>query len=351
MPVVRGGVRALAGASAVLLGLLVTEAQAQPGQPVIHINPDFSVTVSYAAPTPPPASGALLAATYNGAPIPGSPFNIGRYTTVTSPPMPLGDYTAQILWGVEASPVTAFTITAALGAPFLRAAAVDKTTVLVSWDPGTGVVSAYDIEAVFVGSGQIYSATLGLQTSLTVHNVFPGTYTVRIRARNAYGVGPWSNTITVTVGEVFALGDLQVTLTWNTTVDMDLHILEPDLTHVFYGNMHGRSARLDFDDIDGFGPENMFVSAGRATPGVYQVYIVHNSQNLETTSTVAVTLGAGTDTARTAIFTRRTRRGEPNRAVLVALVNVQTGELVEWIPPAGSDGTFEMTDISPKARD
>jgi hypothetical protein len=343
--VVRRGAGALAAA---LVALLAAEVHAQPGQPVIHVNPDFSVTVSYPAPTPPPASGALLAATYNGAPIPGSPFNIGQATTVTSPPMPLGDYTVQIFWGAEASPVTAFTLTSALGAPFLRAAGVDKSTVVLSWDAGSGVVSAYDLEATFLGTGQIFTATIGPETRLTVYNVFPGQYSVRIRARNQYGVGPWSNSIAVTVGEVFALGDLQVTLTWNTTTDMDLHIIEPDGTHVFYGNMQGKSARLDFDDVDGFGPENMFVAAGRALPGVYQVYLVHNSQNLETTSTVAVTLGAGTDGARTEIFTRRTRRGEPNRAVLVALVNVLTGELVEWLPPAGSDGTFEMTDLPPK---
>jgi hypothetical protein len=316
---------------------LAAEARAQPGQPVVQINGDFSVTVSYPAPTAPPAAGALLVATFNGAPFPGSPFNIGQATTVASPPLELGTYTVQVLWGAQASPVTTFSLGAALGAPFLRAAAVDLNTVLLSWDPASGVVAGYDLEATDLRTMQVYTASIGNQTSLTVRNVFPGTYSVRLRAQNKYGPGPFSNSITVTVGSVLALGDLQATLTWNTTADMDLHLLEPDGSHVYYGAKDGPSARLDFDDIDGFGPENMFVSAGRSLAGIYQIYLVHNSQSLETTSTVSITLGAGTSVAKTVLFSRRTRRAEPRTAVFVGMVNVRTGEVVEWVGTGAAD--------------
>jgi len=310
-------------------------AQAQPGQPVVQLRSDFSVVVSYSAPVPPPAAGALLVATFNGAPFPGSPFNIGQATAVASPPLAPGTYTVQILWGAQASPVTAFTLSLDLGAPSLGPAGVDLNTVRLVWSAASGFVEGYDLEATGIETGQIYSAQLGPQTSLTVNGVFPGSYSVRIRARNRFAVGPWSNTISVVVGQFLASGDMQATLTWNTTADVDLHLVEPDLNHVYYGNMQGTSGRLDFDDVDGFGPENMFVASGRALPGVYQLYLVHAGQNVETTSTVALTLGVNSDSAQTRLFTRRTRRAEPRTAVMVALVDVLRGVVVEMVTPAG----------------
>ena len=79
----------------------------------------------------------------------------------------------------------------------------------------------------------------------------------------------------------------------------------------------------------------MFVASGRALPGVYQLYLVHAGQNVETTSTVALTLGVNSDSAQTRLFTRRTRRAEPRTAVMVALVDVLRGVVVEMVTPAG----------------
>jgi hypothetical protein len=70
-------------------------------------------------------------------------------------------------------------------------------------------------------------------------------------------------------------------------------------------------------------------------PGIYQVYIVHAGQNVETTATISVTLGANSPNPQTAIFTRRTRRAAPGTAVMVALINVQTGQIVEMVNPGG----------------
>lgn len=310
---------------------LASIAQAQPGQPTVQINPDFTVVVSYSSATPAPPAGAFLAATFEGVPVPGSPFNIGQSKTINAGPLPPGTYTVQILFGAVASPTTTFVVTTALGAPTLRAAGVDLATVQLAWDPAPGVVAGYDVEATVLDTGLVAGFPVGNQPGVIVNGVAPGRYSVRVRARNTFGVGPFSNAITVEVGSVLALGDLQVSLTWNTTADMDLHLLEPNGAHVFHGNMNGPSARLDFDDFNGFGPENIFVSAGRAFPGIYWIGVVHNSQDVETTSTIALTLGAGSDGAKTVIFTRRTTRGAPRTGVLVAQVNVLTGEVVEWL--------------------
>lgn len=327
---------ARAGAGLVVALLFaVGVAEAQPGQPVVQVRSDSSVVVSYSAPVTPPSMGALLAATLDGVPYPGSPFNIGQATSVASAPLGPGTYTVQVLWGAQVSPITTFTVSSTLGTPNMWPAAVDLDTVLLSWDPAPGPVASYELEATGAETGQIYYAQVGLQTSLTARGVFPGTYSVRVRARNALGVGPWSNVVTLVVGRFVAMGDMQATLTWNTTADVDLHMVEPDLNHVYYGNMQGTSGRLDFDDVDGFGPENIFVASGRALPGVYQLYLVHSGQNVETTSTVALTLGVNSDSARTLIFTRRTRRAEARTAVMVAMVDVRRGVVVEMVTPAG----------------
>ena len=112
--------------------------------------------------------------------------------------------------------------------------------------------------------------TVGNQTTLSVPNVPFGNYIVRVRGRNALGVGQFSNAIIVVVGVVLGTGDLQVTLTWNTTVDMDLHVIEPNGAHVYYASRNGVTARLDVDDTNGFGPENIFVGAAGAQAGTYQ---------------------------------------------------------------------------------
>ena len=322
----------------VLLGGLASHALAQPGQPSVTFKADQSIVLSYVPLSPIPVGGALVDATFNGAPVPGSPFFIGQATTVTSPPLPAGTYTVQVVWsGSAVSAVTSFTI-GPLGAPTIRMAAADRDTVVLGWDPPTsGPINYYELEVTVVRTGQVVNATFGNAPNATFRNVPPGLYRVRIRGVNAFGTGPYSlPSSNIAVGTIVAGGDLQVSLTWNTTVDMDLHLLEPDGGHVHWGRLIGRSARLDFDDTNGFGPENIVVPPGFALPGFYRVYVVHNSQDLETTATIAVTLGANSGNPSTSIFTRRTRRAAPGTAVLVATINVLTGEIVEMVGTTGA---------------
>jgi hypothetical protein len=121
-------------------------------------------------------------------------------------------------------------------------------------------------------------------------------------------------------------GALGITLTWNTTADIDLHVLEPTSAHVFYANRTGPTARLDVDDTNGFTPENIFVEAGRAAAGVYQVYINHFGGS-PTTSTITITLNTGAAGAITRTFTRTTTNSA--RIGNVANVNVLTGQITE----------------------
>jgi hypothetical protein len=87
-------------------------------------------------------------------------------------------------------------------APTGLIANVQGTSVQLSWTPGPqpGTALRFVLEA---GSGpalaNLASFDLGLQTSLTVNAVPPGTYYVRVRPENVTGSGQPSNEIVVTV--------------------------------------------------------------------------------------------------------------------------------------------------------
>jgi hypothetical protein len=159
-----------------------------------------------------------------------------------------------------------------------------------------------------------------VELTLTVAQSFTGQVAASL------GSGPVGEYKAVPLISSLGSGALRATLTWNTTADIDLHVIEPDGTHVYYGQRTGPTATLDFDDTSGFGPENIFVASGRGASGLYQVYIDHYSGASPTTSTITITVNAGTGLARSMTFTRTTTSSAPT--VNVATVNVATGEII-----------------------
>jgi hypothetical protein len=65
-------------------------------------------------------------------------------------------------------------------------------------------------------------------------------------------------------------GIITATLTWGNNPDLDLHVFEPNGSHVYYSNLHGISGYLDRDDKNGFGPEHYYVSCDTFEPGTYR---------------------------------------------------------------------------------
>jgi hypothetical protein len=73
-------------------------------------------------------------------------------------------------------------------------------------------------------------------------------------------------------------GDVQITLTWNNTADLDLHVTDPFGERIYFAHPTSQSGgRLDFDDTNGLGPENVFWPSGQAPAGTYVVEVDHFS--------------------------------------------------------------------------
>ncbi|HYU80037.1 MAG TPA: hypothetical protein VEK56_13690, partial [Vicinamibacterales bacterium] len=325
-----------------ILGLASNAFAQAPEAPVVTVFPDNTILITYNAPVPPPA-GTTLVGTFNGLPI--GPFVIGRATSVFSGgPIPPGSYTVQVVWGAGvASPVTSFAVGGVVagrpGTTTIHPPVVTGDAVALSWDPIPNATT-YDLEAVVPSTGQTLSLPVG-QASIVVPRVPLGTYTVRVRGRNAFGVGPFSPQVLVAVTTPFRLRDLEISLTWNTLVDMDLHVIEPDGSHVWWRHPTGPTSALETEDnITGFGPETVSVPIAGAAAGVYQVFIVHYRGAIPTTSTIAITLGVGTPNAKTTIFTRQSSTPDATKGINVAFVDPRSGMVGEVTgnrPTAASD--------------
>jgi uncharacterized protein YfaP (DUF2135 family) len=113
---------------------------------------------------------------------------------------------------------------------------------------------------------------------------------------------------------------VQVTLLWRGDDDLDLHVIDPDGTELYYDNPASPSGgTLDHDDRAGCGvggahAENVFWPTGGAPTGNYQVYVgnysgcggrqayqVQVTINGTVAQTLSGSLGSG-DTSQTTSF-------------------------------------------------
>lgn len=110
---------------------------------------------------------------------------------------------------------------------------------------------------------------------------------------------------TCVMGACIGTGQLRFTATWSRAGDVDLHIVPPCGTEIYYSNRTACGGTLDRDDTTGTGPENVFWSTGAAS-GPYLVCAVPYSISGSTTVTVNVVRGASTVRTFTRTYTAST---------------------------------------------
>lgn len=133
-----------------------------------------------------------------------------------------------------------------------------------------GVDGYYRVPVGDITSGQAIITVGGLPPVLDFEVVFA--------AAGADGIyGPYSS---LNVHAIQAAGgDIQVSVTWNSDADVDLHVIEPGGNEIYYGNpTSGSGGELDIDanaacSVSGLTQENIGWAPGEATTGTYTVRV------------------------------------------------------------------------------
>lgn len=91
-------------------------------------------------------------------------------------------------------------------------------------------------------------------------------------------------------------GPITVTLSWGAQPDVDLHVFEPDGTHVYYVNKQGTVGMLDLDITSSYGPEHYFTSCDTLQAGSYKIGVNYFYGNSPEVATVTITTPQGSVT-------------------------------------------------------
>jgi hypothetical protein len=118
-------------------------------------------------------------------------------------------------------------------------------------------------------------------------NLDQGTFRV---AYCVYSLSGRVSNVSTTTVQVLRLGTgaLQISLTWDTATDIDLWVTDPTNTKIYFLNRTSPSGgQLDRDDVDGYGPENVFWLQN-APDGYYTVEVNYYAGSVVTRYTVTV---------------------------------------------------------------
>lgn len=89
-----------------------------------------------------------------------------------------------------------------------------------------------------------------------------------------------------------ALSPFSVTLTWdNNAADLDLHITEPDNTHVYQRAKTGIAGKLALDSVSGASQELYLGYCGKTVPGTYKLSVGNFKGEQIETGTLRITAG------------------------------------------------------------
>ncbi len=117
-------------------------------------------------------------------------------------------------------------------------------------------------------------------------------------------------------------GIVTITLEWGGEPDVDLHVFEPDGSHVYYSTPQGTSGYLDVDDTSGFGPEHYYASCQDLQTGAYSVGV--NYYNGDAPETARIQVEAG-DEVRNFTQVLSSDRGSSGNASPIPVATVTVG--------------------------
>jgi len=137
-----------------------------------------------------------------------------------------------------------------------------------------------------------------LQVPIGIPNsVTEGTFTINYCVYDINGLV--SNVVSTTINVLrLGTGNLQISLSWDSATDQDLYVTDPIGTTIYYANLTSISGgRLDRDDLDGFGPENIFWT-DTAPDGQYSIS-VNDFEGTSTPNNFIITVTGANDFMRT----------------------------------------------------
>ena len=188
-----------------------------------------------------------------------------------------GTITAQLKTGSPPAAATAVHATSNLAAAAATLTFLRGGTAAVPVDPTatriiiaiTGVDGYWELTGLTPGAGQTVLVTFGQNS--------PETFTLRLGAGDASTIASYDD-IAVALTTV-GTGDVQVNVTWDLDVDVDLHVLDPSGEEIYYGNdMSTSGGTLDLDsnagcNLDHVKAENITWPVGGAPAGTYKVLV------------------------------------------------------------------------------
>ncbi len=137
------------------------------------------------------------------------------------------------------------------------------------------IVAIVGIDGYWELSG--LTPTTGQTVLVTFGQGAPTTFTISLGVGDATHITGYTE-VPVTLTQV-GTGDVQVNVTWDLDVDVDLHVLDPSGEEIYYGNTTSASGgSLDLDSnaacsLDHVRAENITWPAGQAPAGTYKVLV------------------------------------------------------------------------------
>lgn len=130
----------------------------------------------------------------------------------------------------------------------------------------SGDAFSYAADAIGCGSGEVGSCVgLGLDIATSIADASESSINSRQTEVNLASSSLKTGS-----------GDIQVTLNWNTKADLDLYVEDPKGNIIYWKTpTSSTGGKLDVDDTDGNGPENIYWPKNAAPNGSYKVSIMY----------------------------------------------------------------------------